>query len=773
MPSIEVEYGYGNSAKGGRNLPLNVVLKNDEAEELSGIVEILTRQSDNSVYAYDYPMEIAPGETFASEMTVPISPGSDQLAVRVLREDGSAAAVKRVKLNISTTPPEIFIGLLSDRPQDLQYFNEASVNYGQLRTRAFTLQPEQFPVDRGRLDMLDVIVVSSFRMSRLSVEQTRALMQWMREGGVLLLGTGMRVDDTLGQFAPEFLEDMYEPPVMTELSMSVLQSLDTPGTAGLELPIVNFTLHGGSTVMSADTVPLISTVNKGTGILAVASFDLADTAEYAAGHSSFTDGVLTRTLGESRLERLVSEAYGTEYDEYWSAQSLIDAGVQKSLPDTAVFGGILALYILLLGPVLWLLLKRTGKTILYRRIAAGLAVVFSGILYAAGSPSRLKETFCTYARIREAGEATMNETAYLNLRNPVTGSYQVMIPEPYTVTPLTNALNQGRTDTVTGDEEVHVRISGGNGGRQISVTSAGAFESSFFRLEKSGANRDEEGFSGSLFLVGEECSGDVQNLFPFRVRDAAVCLHGKVIPLGTLEPGEKVEIGGLMLYHTPLNDNDTVASFLTGVFDGSVGLREHIEALERANFLSFYLSDAIRGYTPDARVIGFAEDSGEDLVADNMMHTGMTLVTSTLPVEMRDGTLICRSMLSRTPEVISGDYILETNSCYRGDPVVLGYLPGFDIHITELYFEEPDTVFDSGDDSTGNHSFRGTISLYNYGTGSFDELKPDQRSLSEEELSGYLSPDNMLTVRYADSGDPAGGRLDTALPIPYVIGEEN
>ena len=759
MPSIEVEYGYGNSAKGGRNLPLNVVLKNDEAEELSGIVEILTRQSDNSVYAYDYPMEIAPGETFASEMTVPISPGSDQLAVRV------------VKLNISTTPPEIFIGLLSDRPQDLQYFNEASVNYGQLRTRAFTLQPETFPVDRGRLDMLDVIVVSSFRMSRLSVEQTRALMQWMREGGVLLLGTGERVDDTLGQFAPEFLEDMYEPPVMTELSMSVLQSLDTPGSSGITLPLVNFSLHGGSTVMSADTVPLISAVNKGTGILAAASFDFADTAEYAAGHSSFTDVILTRTLGESRLEKLVSEAYGTEYDEYWSAQSLIDAGVQKSLPDTAVFGGILALYLLLLGPVLWMLLKRAGRTILYRRLAAVLSLVFAGILYGAGSSSRLKETFCTYARIREAGEATVNETAYLNLRNPVTGSYQVMIPDPYTVTPLTNALNQGRPDTVTGEEDVHVRISGGTGGKQVSVTNAGAFESSFFRLERSGSNRDAEGFSGSLFLMGGECSGTVRNGFPFRVRDAAVCLHGKVIPLGTLEPGEEVETGGFMLYHTPLNDNDTVASFLTGVFDGSAGLRDHIESLERANFLSFYLSDAIS--TADARIIGFAEDTGEDLVSNEMMHTGMTLVTSTLPVEMRDGTVVCRSMLSRTPEVISGDYIMETNSCYRGDPVVLGYLPGFDIHITELYFEEPDIVFDSGDESSGTHSFHGTISIYNYGSGSFDELEPDQRSLGEEELSGYLSPDNMLTVRYADSGDPAGGRLDTALPIPYVIGEEN
>ena len=504
MALIEVEYGYGNSAKGGRNLPLNVVLRNDEAGQFRGTVEILTRQSDNSVYAYDYPLAVPPGETVSSEMTVPIGAGSDQLAVRVLKEDGTVSAMKRVKLNISTTPPEIFIGLLSDRPQDLQYFNEASVNYGQLRTRAFTLKPEEFPVNRGRLDMLDVIVVSSFRMSKLSVDQTRALMQWMREGGVLLLGTGERVDDTLGQFAPEFLEDMYEPPVMTELSMSVLQSLDTPGSSEIALPLVNFSLHGGSTVMSADTVPLISAVNKGTGILAAASFDFADTAEYAAGHSSFTDVILTRTLGESRLEKLVSEAYGTEYDEYWSAQSLIDAGVQKSLPDTAVFGGILALYLLLLGPVLWLLLKRAGRTILYRRLAAVLSLVFAGILYGAGSSSRLKETFCTYARIREAGEATVNETAYLNLRNPVTGSYQVMIPDPYTVTPLTNALNQGRPDTVTGEEDVHVRISGGNGGKQISVTNAGAFESSFFRLEKSGSNRAESaaGPSGTGFPSG-------------------------------------------------------------------------------------------------------------------------------------------------------------------------------------------------------------------------------------------------------------------------------
>ena len=284
MASIEVEYGYGNSAKGGRNLPLRVVVVNDGEEALSGALEVLTRQSDNAVYAYDYPLNIPSGDTVTSEMTVPVSALSDQLAVRVVGEDGSLTAVKRVKLNISTAPPEIFIGLLSDHPEKLQYLNEASVNYGQLRTRAFALKADTFPVDRARLDMLDVIVASSFRMSSLSVEQTRALMQWMREGGVLLIGTGERVDDTLGVFAPEFLDDMYEEPVMTELRLSALQSLDTPGSSEIAIPLVSLSLHGGSTSLSADTVPLIQAVNKGTGILAAASFDFTDFAEYAAGH---------------------------------------------------------------------------------------------------------------------------------------------------------------------------------------------------------------------------------------------------------------------------------------------------------------------------------------------------------------------------------------------------------------------------------------------------------------------------------------------------------
>ena len=48
-----------------------------------------------------------------------------------------------------------------------------------------------------------------------------------------------------------------------------------------------------------------------------------------------------------------------------------------------------------------------------------------------------------------------------------------------------------------------------------------------------------------------------------------------------------------------------------------------------------------------------------------------------------------------------------------------------------------------------------------------------QRVFESTELRHYLSPDNMITVRYAETTANAGGQLDAALPIVTVIGEEN
>lgn len=52
------------------------------------------------------------------------------------------------------------------------------------------------------LSLFDVLVVNNYKLRDLSGTQTAAIMNWVQDGGVLILGTGDRVDDTLGRFAP-------------------------------------------------------------------------------------------------------------------------------------------------------------------------------------------------------------------------------------------------------------------------------------------------------------------------------------------------------------------------------------------------------------------------------------------------------------------------------------------------------------------------------------------------------------------------------------------
>ena len=768
--TLTTEYGFGNSAKGGCYLPLTVTADNAGTSPFTGKLEVLTRQADDDVYVYSFPASIGAGERKSEEYAVPLSASAEQLALRLRAEDGTVVSEQKLRLNINRVTPELFIGALTDTPEALSYLDGVSVNYGQMRSRLFMLDPESFPVDRNRLDMLDMIVISGFRMSELSVDQTRALMQWMREGGALVFGTGARVDETLGLFAPEFLDDMYEPAQETELSFDE-QNADRPGGAGMTVPLVQLALHGGSTVLASDSETLITAANKGNGVLCAAGFDFCDLSAYLSSGSTFTDTIITSILGTARLDRLVSEAYGAQNDEYWAAQALIDTGIPGELPDLKILILVIALYLAMAGPLLYFAMRRYGGALYYRRAAAVLALLFTGIVFLINSRTRFQGTFYTYAMIRDVGEDAVNETAYISLRNPYNASYAVQIPGQYSVVPLTASLNQTETE-LTGSEEPNISIASAGGNTQISVSDVGAFSPRFFRLDRGEENASGGGFRGEIELFGERCHGSITNGFPYDVEDAAVIMFGKVVPLGRLAAGETVSVDGRVMYHIPLNDSYTVAAFLTGVYDGAATEEERLHALSQANFLSFYLSERSSGYSADARVVGFSTDDSDSLVGTKLQHSGLVLVTSAVSVDSRLDGEVYRSALSQPPRVMSGDYIAETNSFYRGELVVLAYLPGTDLRIRELRFETADPMFESQDDDGGSHSFRGTMSFYNYGTGNFDDVDPEQEIFDAEELSSYLSPDNMIMVRYAEGPDRTGTQFDIALPILSVIGEE-
>ena len=385
--SMDINYGYEDSAKGGRYLPVHVSIGNNQEIPVNGTLEIKTRESDETVYRYDYHVSVEAGARAEECYYIPLGTAADELVLSLVDASETVLLNRKVKLNVSRDVPELFVGILSDNPWELHYLNGVGVNYSTLRTRTFELDGAEFPEDEVGLSQFDVLVVNDYKLRDLSAGQTSAIMNWVQNGGVLILGTGDRVDDTLGRFAPELLDDSYGTPNITHINLAEdFTAVNEPGAGMLAISCVDVPLHGGNVILSSNGFPLLTAAAKEQGMVAVAAFDLGNIAEFCEKQTSYVDYLFTNLLGEERINQLAEVVYSGNSGRFWSVQGLINTGDVDKLPNLWLYVGITGLYLIILGPGLYLFLRSRGLQNLYRKGVVIVAVAFSGLVYVLGMP---------------------------------------------------------------------------------------------------------------------------------------------------------------------------------------------------------------------------------------------------------------------------------------------------------------------------------------------------------------------------------------------------
>lgn len=775
--SMEVQYGYDNTAKGGRYIPVQVQISNSAVEQIEGSLQILSMESDNEIYRYDYPVTLPAKGTSDTSVYVPIGSRASQLYVNVTDNAGNQLIHKRLKLGVNLDVSELFIGILSDTPEKLDYFDGVGINYSLLKTRSFHLNTEDFPTDKIGLDMLDVLVISNYRIRNLSEQQTRAIMDWVKNGGTLLMGTGNRVDDTLGRFAPELLDDIYDSPENMQINMGLEYTKDGPDDAVLTLPCVDFSLHGGNIILPNDTVPILTAVNKENGLIGVAAYDFVDISDFCREQPSYIDNLFTKLLGDDKISTLSEAVYSGNSSKFWSVQSLINTGDVDRLPAVALYITEILAYIFLVGPGLYLFLHQRELGHLYRKGVIVLSLAFTCIIYLMGSRTRFSGTFFTYASIQDASEDTISESTYINVRTPYNRPYTVSLDPDYSVLPLTRSFYSENTSPVkfTGEETSHITINYQADATTISAQQIGAFDPRFFQLEKREDNTEKVGFTGKIQLFDEKVTGTVTNNYDYPVEHAALLLYGRMILLDTIEPGETKQLDDLELLRVPLVSSYLIAEKISGgdkFSQTDITDKDYMLALERTNLLIFYLDNYMTGYTADARIVAFGPDKTDSqfLQTGSRCETyGLTMLTSTLELNNKDDGSLYRSVLMKKPSTITGSYSAATNTISGAEPVTLEYALGNDVTIEKLMFNQLSDTF--GDSAEANQLavFSGSISCYNFTTGNFDQLKPDQRELTAGQLDQYLSPTNTMTVKYV-SDNTSEFKWDIILPMLTIVG---
>ena len=785
---LDAVYGYQNMAKSGRFLPVKVTLKNQGQEPFLGTLCVLTMESDYTLYRYEYPISLMAWEQQEKDLSISLGGQIDQMYLMVLDENGQEIAKKRLKLDVEEGTAQLFVGVLSDRPQELGYLNNVGISYSTLRTRTIELSPESIPTDGLGLDQLDVLLISGFDTSRLSPGQVEAIWDWTWRGRVLLFGTGEYGEEVMAAFGDEILESPLPESDLRDINMGVEFAQDSPASATIPLTCTDVYLNGGQEILSSDEVTVLTAAQAGSGLVAAAVYDFGDIGEFCRENISYVDHLFTSLLGENRIQSIVRLSDGTASEQFWSVQSLVNTGDINRLPDVGLYTVVAAAYVAFIGPGLYFFLKHRDMRRHYYIGVLMAAMACTGLMVVMSASTRFSGPFFTYASIIDVGKENQSEMTFINMRSPSKRPYWVRLNPEYRIYPITqSAYYEQAKPQFNGEEDAAISLRFEEDSTRISARDTGAFQSKYFMMERSGETAELEkdqqentqgehiqGFSGDIRFFDGQISGSLTSYYQETLEDAAIILYNQLIPIGTIAPEETVVLDGREVIYGASSYDYAMAEQVTGASRYAQGDMEdeaYVQALQRTNLLSFYLWQSFNANRQEARLIGFTQsDSQKNFLREPAGETyGTTLVTAPLEVDYTRDNRIYYASLPGEPEVISGEYFAGTNTMYSMTPLILEYYLGNNTEVEQVRFHSQSEQVLASLRYNFTVPFTGDVYFYNYNTGNYDRMDQTEGSYTRAQLDPYLSPGNTLTVRYLyDQAEDYTGNI--ILPIVTVIG---
>lgn len=335
-----------------------------------------------------------------------------------LVEDETVIATTKAALVIHD-PTQLVVGIVAERPGDIIGSLNLLPNQNNVAPLTVPLDPEDLPERVQAWGTLDRLVWQDSDSSRLSTNQLEAMRGWIASGGRLVIVGGTAGPSSLSGFPDRILP--FRPTATTDIAASTLGALvgtvpaDTP-----DLPALTGTLAAGRVLASADDRVIAAELTYGSGAVTVVGFD--PTVSWIA-KSDLAAALWRRMLPVRSVGGPVIA----------DDSQIVAAASQLSSLALPPIGGLIALlgaYILLIGPINYLVLRRLDRRELAWVTMPVLIVLFAVGAYAFGSLLRGSDLIINeVAIVRGAPGATEGTAqAYLGIFSPSRGTYQLRIP---------------------------------------------------------------------------------------------------------------------------------------------------------------------------------------------------------------------------------------------------------------------------------------------------------------------------------------------------------
>ncbi len=560
-PSLQVNAGFGTRYRDENWIPAQVTLTNDGAD-FSGTLSLaasqplfLTPGNTASTASYQLPIALPNGTQKQVTLYLPLYYDAQSVIAKLLDGSGNVVASQTAKLN-PLLPTEVFVGILSDATVGFGPLNAAPLPVQGGAVALDFLNASTLPAIPDLLKNFDMLVLDSFTTGSLSSAQLTALAVWVQQGGTLLLVGGPEEHRTLGALPAALLPGTFNGvttvPARTALlppgwpselpgQSAVPDSVQLPFVASQLVPAV-----GAQVVLASGKTPLIAQAHLGQGTVLYLAYDpTLEPMLSWQGASALWEGILLRGLGERLLAHASSSSSSGPQQPVFAARmsTLLQSLLPNTVPTPGWGLGILLLgYILLLGPLRFVLITLLKRRDWSWRIVLSSIVVFSLLSYALAFKQKGSTLVSNSISIAVLGQngSPASITTYLGVFVPNEGNFQIRIPGQGLVQSSPDALytaTNGSADANAASPSAVVAARDGNDVNLQDVT--------IWTMNSILSQQDRQlrsGLTSQLTMQNGTLVGTVTNTLGYTLSDAFLLLPNDALALGRMAAGSTKHI---------------------------------------------------------------------------------------------------------------------------------------------------------------------------------------------------------------------------------------
>jgi len=533
--TLTVHVGYQDVVKAGDWMPVTIDAKNTGAG-VDGTLEVQEALNGQpgvtGLPVYHQSISLATGSSKRIRTYVTVDTTGATITARIV-QNGRVIVSQD---SGSTSTPTTMIGVLSDQGTSLDGF--AAVHPASVAARVVHLTAGDIAESAIPLRAFDILAIDDFATDSLTTAQRTAIADFVRAGGDLLLGTGAAWHKTLAGL----------PPAIVPMAISGTASVTTSLLGGSPVEVARGVVTPGPIWLASGSQPLLLERQVGAGTVTLATFDWNQ--EPVAGWSGtaplLRQLIARSVIGTGGSTQNFAYAMGASGPMGFGSQPTIasKSGALTStlgnlpgldLPSLTLTGLLVLLYVVLVGPVNYVVLGAMRRRALAWVTVPLIAVIAAGGAYGAGVFTKgrsVQANQIAILHVQPGWDHAYQET-YTGIMAPSRGDYQATIGGGrLLISPIVNngGFGPGAFGTASRSGSIRINVDNNN----VTLPGMTAFVLGGFATESMNAAPQ---LGAHLQLLNGKLTGTIENHSNLAFTDAVLIMGDSFQTFGAFKPG--------------------------------------------------------------------------------------------------------------------------------------------------------------------------------------------------------------------------------------------